>query len=124
MSHFTTIKVQITNGEVLHESLTDLGYSVERQAMVRGYQGNKTQADYVIRQPNGYDLGFRHGRQSYELVADFWGASIDSVTFVNQVTQAYAHRMLLKTVQEQGFTVENEETLADGTVRVVVGRWV
>jgi hypothetical protein len=27
-------------------------------------------------------------------------------------------------VQEQGFNVEEEETLQDGTVRVVVGRWV
>jgi len=27
-------------------------------------------------------------------------------------------------VQEQGFNVEEEEVLEDGTVRVVVGRWV
>jgi hypothetical protein len=27
-------------------------------------------------------------------------------------------------VQSEGFHVEEEETLADGTVRVVVGRWV
>ncbi len=124
MSHFTTIKVQIADGEVLHNSLSDLGYAVEQQAMVRGYQGNKTQADYVIRQANGYDLGFRRGSQGYELVADFWGAGIEPVPFVNQITQAYAHRMLLKTVQAQGFMVESQESLADGTVRVVVGRWV
>ncbi len=30
----------------------------------------------------------------------------------------------MATVQEQGFNVEDEEVLADGTVRVVVGRWV
>ena len=29
MSHFTTIKVQIKNGEVLHEVLQELGYQVE-----------------------------------------------------------------------------------------------
>lgn len=30
----------------------------------------------------------------------------------------------MATVQEQGFNVEEEEVLEDGTVRVVVGRWV
>jgi hypothetical protein len=30
----------------------------------------------------------------------------------------------MQSVVEQGFDVEEEETLEDGTVRVVVGRWV
>ena len=30
----------------------------------------------------------------------------------------------MATVQEQGFNVEEEETLVDGTVRIVVARWV
>lgn len=124
MSHFTTIKVQIKDGDVLHDTLTSLGYAVEQQTMVRGYRGNQTKADYVIRQANGYDLGFRYRAQTYELVADFWGAAIDPVAFVQQVTHTYAHKLLLRTLQQQGFAVETQETLADGTVRVVAGRWV
>jgi hypothetical protein len=30
----------------------------------------------------------------------------------------------MATVPEQGFVVEEEETLEDGTIRVVVGKWV
>jgi hypothetical protein len=30
----------------------------------------------------------------------------------------------MATVPEQGFAVEEEETLEDGTIRVVVGKWV
>ncbi len=59
MSHFTTIKVQIKNGEILHQVLQDLGYQVELNTNVRGYMGNTTKAEYVIHQSNGYDLGFR-----------------------------------------------------------------
>jgi hypothetical protein len=59
MSHFTTIKVQIKNGELLHQVLEELGYQVECNVQVRGYHGEKTNAEYVIRQSNGYDLGFR-----------------------------------------------------------------
>lgn len=124
MSHFTTIKVQIKNGEFLHEVLQELGYQVKCNTAVRGYQGDTTQADYVIRQDNGYDLGFRRSGENYELVADFWGARINQQQFVNSITQKYAHKTLMATVQNQGFNVEEEETLVDGTVRLVVGRWV
>ena len=124
MSHFTTIKVQIKNGEILYQTLQELGYTVEYNKKVRGYQGNKTNAEYVIWQDNGYDLGFRRNGENYELVADFWGAKIDQQAFVNSIMQKYAHKMLMTSVQEQGFNVEEEETLKDGTVRVVVGRWV
>ncbi|MBE9194419.1 DUF1257 domain-containing protein [Synechocystis salina LEGE 06099] len=124
MSHFTTIKVQIKDGSVLAESLGELGYEVLQNVEVRGYEGNKTTAEYVIRQSNGYDLGFRRSGDNYELVADFWGARIDETAFVNAVNQKYAHKMLMQSVVEQGFDVEEEETLEDGTVRVVVGRWV
>lgn len=124
MSHFTTIKVQIKNGEALHQVLQELGHKVECNTTVRGYQGDTTDADYVIRQSNRYDLGFRRKGENYELVADFWGANINQQAFVNEITQKYAHKTLMATVQEQGFNVEEEETLEDGTVRVVVGRWL
>lgn len=124
MSHFTTIKVEIKNGEILAEALKELGYQVAENTAVRGYLGNKTQAEYVIRQNNGYDLGFRRNGEQYELVADFWGAEIDEQEFVNVISQKYAHKTLMQSVEEQGFNVEAEETLEDGTVRVLVGRWV
>ncbi|MBE9115960.1 DUF1257 domain-containing protein [Lusitaniella coriacea LEGE 07157] len=124
MSHFTTINVQIKNGDILHQTLQELGYSVESNTFVRGYQGNQTQAEYVLRQKNGYDLGFRRQGETYELVADFWGAKIDRNAFVNQVNQKYAYNTLMASVEEQGFNIEEEENLSDGTIRVVVGKWV
>lgn len=124
MSHFTTIKVQIKNSEILHQVLQELDYQVECNTKVRGYRGNTTEAEYVIRQQNGYDLGFRRYGENYEIVADFWGAKINQQEFVNSIAQKYAHKTLMATVQEQGFNIEEEEVLGDGTVRVVVGKWV
>lgn len=124
MSHFTTIKVQIKNSDTLFQVLQELGYQVECNTNVRGYQGNTTQAEYVIRQKNGYDLGFRRSGENYEIIADFWGAKINQKEFVNSITQKYAHKTLMAIIQEQGLDVEEEEVLEDGTVRVVVGRWV
>lgn len=124
MSHFTTIKVQIKNGEILHQVLKELEYQVECNTKVRGYRGDTIEAEYVIRQSNGFDLGFRRNGEDYELVADFWGARINQEQFINLIAQKYAHKTLMSSVQEQGFSVEEEETLEDGTVRVIVGRWV
>ena len=124
MSHFTTIKVQIKNGDVLYQILQELGYQVAQNTQVRGYMGNKTKAEYVIKQANGYDLGFRQQGEIYELVADFWGANINQQEFINQISQKYAHRTLMETIQTEGFSVEEEEVLEDGTMRVVVGKWV
>lgn len=124
MSHFTTIKIKIKNGEVLQKVLQELGYQVECNTTVRGYRGNTTQAEYVIRQQNGYDLGFRRSEDIYEIVSDFWGAKINQKEFVNSISQKYAHKTLMNSVEEQGFHIEEEEVLEDGTVRVVVGKWV
>ncbi len=124
MSHFTTIKIQIKNSDILFQVLQELNYQVECNTTVRGYRGNTTQSEYVIRQSNGYDLGFRRNKENYEIIADFWGAKIDRQEFVNSITQKYAHKTLMATIQEQGLDVEEEEVLEDGTVRVVVGRWV
>lgn len=124
MSHFTTIKVQIKNGELLHETLQELGYTVECNTTVRGFQGKSTTAEYVIRQNNGYDLGFRLNEETYELVADFWGAQINQTEFVNKISQTYAHKQLMITFEQEGFNLEEEESLEDGTIRLVVGRWV
>ena len=124
MSHFTTIKVQIKQGEVLLQVLKELGYQVEQNTQVRGYMGDKTNAEYVIKQSIGYDLGFRENGEGYELVADFWGAKINQQEFINNISQKYAHKTLMETIQTEGFNVEEEEVLADGTVRVIVGKWV
>lgn len=125
MSHFSAIRVQIKNGDVLKEALQALGYRVQQAAEVRGYRGEKTFADYVIQRSNGYDVGFRKGTDdNYEIISDFSMARINQQTFVSEIKQKYAHKMLLHTVAEQGYDVEAEEVMEDGTVRVVVGRWV
>jgi Protein of unknown function (DUF1257) len=125
MSHFTTIKVQIKNGEILANVLSELGHKTELNTQVRGYRGDKTNAEYVICRPNSYDIGFRKGSDgNYEIIADFSAAGINQSQFVNEIQQKYAHQMLLHTAANEGYTIEAEEVLEDGSVKVVVGRWI
>jgi|GEM_PF-3503641 hypothetical protein len=68
MSHFTTIKVQMKNGELLHQLLEKLGDRVECNVQVRSAQGDRTNGEYVIRQSNSYDLGLA----TAERITNWW----------------------------------------------------
>ena len=123
MSHFTTIAVEIKNGDLLEQALQELGYPVKQNTLVRGYLGDTAIADYVIPMPNAYDIGFRKLGDRYELVADMWGIALNVEEFLGLITQQYAAKTVLQSANQQGFVIEEQEILEDGTVRIVIGRW-
>jgi hypothetical protein len=123
MSHFTTIAVEIKNGDLLEQSLQELGYPVKHNTLVRGYLGDTINAEYVIPMPNAYDIGFRKDGDRYELITDMWGIAMNIEEFLGELNQQYATKIVLQSAVEQGFAIEQQETLEDGTVRIVIGRW-
>jgi hypothetical protein len=123
MSHFTTIAIEIKNGDLLKQALEDLGYPAKQNAMVRGYLGNTAMADYTIAMPNGYDIGFRKFGDNYELITDMWGVALNVQEFLGDIAQLYATKIVLQSASQQGFAIEEQATLDDGTVRIVIGRW-
>ncbi len=124
MSHFSQIKTQIRDLSALEAALSDMGVSWQSGA-VRGYQGATLNAEVVIPQSNGYDIGFRWNGSSYELVADmqYWQMPWSVESFLQKVTQRYALRAVLSASQEQGFGVAEQTQQADGSVRLVLQRW-
>ena len=79
MSHFTSIVTKLTDKKTLEKSLKELNVPLtvatnNELIEVRGHRGEETQAEFMIKQDNGYDFGFVHNGQTYELVADmqFW----------------------------------------------------
>ena len=123
MSHFTTIAVEIKNGDLLEQSLQELGYPVKQNTLVRGYLGNTVNAEYVIPMPNAFDIGFRKVGDRYELITDMWGIAMNVEEFLGELNQLYAAKIVLESAVQQGFAIEQQETLEDGTVRIVIGRW-
>lgn len=123
MSHFTSVRIQLKNKALLKKVLEQQGHKVLENTQVRGYQGNTTRADLVVRRDNGYDIGFVQKGQEMEMVADFWGTKVSAEQFLQPVKQTYARQQLLTTAQEKGFTVEEEVVDDKGQVRIVLGRW-
>ncbi|MFQ3617213.1 MAG: DUF1257 domain-containing protein [Cyanobacteriota bacterium] len=126
MSHFSQIKTQIRDLTSLQQALTDLGVSWKAGPRpVRGYRGQTHEAEVVIEQDNGYDVGFSWNGQEYALVSDlqYWQQPLSVDGFLRRVTQRYAYHTVVKETSRQGFQVSEEQRQADGSIRLVVQRW-
>ena len=91
MSHFTTVKTQIKQKEMLKKALNKLGYdNVIENGIIRGYQGNQQQADIVVQGIGGYDVGFVQEGEQYTIIADFWGLSPKERSLTERIAQQSA----------------------------------
>lgn len=124
MSHFTTVRLQLKNKELLKQVLEEKGHKVVENTRVRGYMGNATNAELVVQRANKYDIGFNRKGESLEMIADFWGVGISGENFMADIQQDYARYQLLETAHKQGFSVELEEVTSKGEIRIVLGKWV
>jgi len=129
MSHFSTIKTKLKNKPILQEALEILQYDVkqDQELKVTGAHGighETVEAQIAI----GTDVGFRLNEITgvYELVADLetWNQPIPVERFVDKVTQQYARMTIHDQVKKMGFQVEEEWEMVDGSIELVVNRWV
>lgn len=123
MSHFTRVRTQLRDMDTVRRALEDLGFEVEDGTAVRGYMGQREQADLVVQTGSDYNLGFRREGQNILLVADFWGLRMDREAFLNRVTQRYAYLTVLEQAGTQGWQSVEEEVQEDGSIRLVMQRW-
>ncbi len=129
MSHFSTIKTKLKSKPQLVEALEMLQYDVkeDQELKVTGAHGighETVEAEVAIAQ----DIGFRMNPMTgnYELVADLetWNQPIPVERFIDKVNQQYARMTIHNTVKDIGFEVEEEWEMVDGSIEIVVNRWV
>jgi hypothetical protein len=110
MSHFSTLRTKITDGQILVNSLRDLGYTVKLNADVRGYNGQRVRADIVAQLEGDYDLGWsKNPDGSYDLIADLWGVAKkhNQTELINSINQKYAVNKTLAEVKRPGLNNAN-----------------
>lgn len=126
MSHFVKIRTQLREREHLVQALRDLHHQYREgtNLVVRGYAGNREQAEVVVDTGSAYDIGFRRTGQEYEVVADWWGVEghtpIRQGAFIQQINRQYAYHLIHEQAREQNLVVETEETLENGDVVLVL----
>ncbi len=135
MSHFTTIKTQIKDTSALVKALSDVSFAeVEvhpEPKHLYGYQGDirPETAEVIVRRTyisgSSNDIGFqRQDDGTFKAIISEFDRRRYSQDWLNQVTQRYGYHLLMATAPAEGFSIEEEQVLEDGTIRVVVGRWV
>jgi hypothetical protein len=126
MSHFQSIRTQVREQEHLVQALRDLHYQFQEgeNLVVRGYAGNRETAQVVVNTGSDYDIGFQHKADQYEVVADWWGVErsspIRQQAFIQQVNRQYAYNLIRDQAREQNLIVEEEQTLENGDVVILL----
>ena len=132
MSHFTKVRTEIRDKACLKKALKKLGYAFEEGENVSlvGYFEHDRTADIVIRKRNlpgrlgtYTDVGFsRNSDGTYELIIDDYFPSA-SKEFADAISQAYAYQVVVSNAALQGYSVEEEQNMQDGSVRLVMTKW-
>jgi hypothetical protein len=133
MSHFTKCALKMTNLAAIKKALADmqLEYTEAEQnqsVTVRGYRGDTLKAAGKV-DMGRYDIGILENQDgTYEITADWWGVETTNGTseeeFKNALSQKYQYHNVKQACEEKGYAVEEEVNEEDGSIRLVVRKWV
>ncbi len=133
MSHFTKCALKMTNLAAIKKALEDMQLKFtaaeEGQSVtVRGYRGDKLQAAMSI-DMGRYDIGVIENQDgTYGVTADWWGVEttkgVSEQEFQDQLAQKYQYHNVKQACEEKGYAVEEEVNEEDGSIRLVVRKWV
>ena len=133
MSHFTKCEMKMTNLAALKKALEDLKLSYQADeagqgVVVRGYRGDTLKAAMSI-DMGKYDIGVIANQDgTYDLTADWWGVEttkgVSEAEFKDQLSQKYQYHNVKMACEEKGYSVEEELNEEDGSIRLVVRKWV
>ncbi len=127
MSHFSTIKTKLVDPAYIVKALHDLGMTCEQgEVEIRGYGGQRTRVEIRVPTRNpGYDIGFRKQGDTYDLVADWYGIhDVNQQELLQQLNQRYAYHAAKDQLEQQDFTIVEEEVRPDRTIHMTVRRMV
>ena len=130
MSHFTKVATKVNDLVALRKALDQLGWKYkysEQGVEVRGWRGQTTKAEIAI-DMGKYDVGVvRTESGNYELVADWWGVEttkgLTEAEVVKELNAKYAYQRVVAAVEEAGYTIDQNNVAADGTVKLNVSKW-
>ena len=142
MSHFTCVKTELKDREILLESLELLGERPNVPYTGYGHHEGTSIVELVITNPDhaedhptvevdiaiGVDVGFKFNEEtgSFEFYSDHatWEKDIPVERFLEKLTQQYARMMIHSQIKQEGWQVEEEWEMDDNSIELTVTRWV
>lgn len=133
MSHYTLLKTQIEDVEVLIEALSDMGFDTveyhETPQPLVGWLGDKREqaAEVIVRKryvgASSNDIGFsRQSDSRYLAMISEFDRTQHNDAWLKKLSQRYAYRKARKTLSAQNFDLVEEMIDETGSIRMVVRR--
>lgn len=122
MSHFSKIKTNIYDDNVLVKTLNDMGfickYSIDSLSSRDIFVYNTSNADKYL-------FLFTWNGSFYNLLADLqlWSLDIDFNYFIDSLSQMYAYNVILNQGSLSGFDKVSEQTICDGSIKIKLKKW-
>jgi len=123
MSHITTIKTELKDGQILRAVLLKLGYHVNEGGMIRGGYGGSRKAVDILATAGGKAIGFRRsGPDSgpYDIFADWNGSQEKRDRLVNDIFQTYSQEKVIQSARLRGYSVIKNQRNQNGQIEMIL----
>ncbi len=109
MSHWFSVKTKFNSVDAIKKAASQMGYMVVHNRKCRGYAGQETHCDLVLRLPGEYDVGFEKQEDgTYEIVADFWAYHVSDY-LANADALKEAEKLFNEKIQSQEWSYTEAE---------------
>ena len=123
MSHITVMKIAFADRDLLIQALADLGYEADEREGLCITDGSKSvKVDFLVKIPYTESIGFRKGKNGWQLTADWFRVNLDRKQFENRLKQQYAYLSVKQSLEKQGYLITEETKDEQQRVHIVLRR--
>ncbi len=117
------MKIAFADRDLLLQALGDLGYQItegENLSITNGVRSVKV--DFLVKVPYTESIGFRKGKNGWQLTADWFRVNLDRKEFENRLKQQYAYLSVKKSLTAQGYQISEETRDESQRIHIVLRR--
>ncbi|MDY6969220.1 MAG: DUF1257 domain-containing protein [Spirochaetota bacterium] len=134
MSHFTKIKTNISNLNILKQTLKDLNIvynesDINNKLTIKGWNNENVEVLLELKTGCSYGVGvvLNEENNTYEFVADWWGVEtgteVTQEDYINKITQKYAYNTVMDKIRSKGYEIVSEDVDEETNVKIVLRKW-
>lgn len=117
------MKIAFADRVLLLQALKDLGYEVEEGDELCITDGVKSvKVDLLVKIPYTDPIGFRKGKNGWQLTADWFRVNLDRKKFENSLKQHYAYLSVKKSLESRGYLVTEEVKDEKQRIHIILRR--
>ena len=117
------MKIAFSDRDLLRQALTDLGYEIEEGEDLKITDGVKSvKVDFLVRIPYTEPVGFRKGKNGWQLTADWFRVNLKRKDFENRLKQQYAYLSVKQSLANQGFEIAEETRDESQRIHLILRR--